>query len=89
MYLDICFHVFKDIEDRHLVQFFMEYECRFLAKEPHSDDDKVRISKFIASAKLMCEILEQIVGNKLRDTRRQNKWMTLSSPAYFVYKFVM
>ncbi|KAH0762726.1 hypothetical protein KY290_018799 [Solanum tuberosum] len=31
------------------------------------------------------EILKQLVGNQIGTARRQDKWMMLSSPSYFVY----
>ncbi|KAH0711633.1 hypothetical protein KY289_007592 [Solanum tuberosum] len=46
--------------------------------------DKVEISEFILSPKFWYKILERLVGNQLRAARRQNKWMALSSPTYFV-----
>ncbi|KAG5575011.1 hypothetical protein H5410_055145 [Solanum commersonii] len=46
--------------------------------------DKVEISEFILSPKFWYKILERLVGNQLRVARRQNKWMALSSPTYFV-----
>ncbi|KAK6778047.1 hypothetical protein RDI58_024765 [Solanum bulbocastanum] len=55
----------------------MAYKCSITVKELHSCDDKVEISEFIVSAKFLCRILEY-------QLRRQNKWMALSSPPYFV-----
>ncbi|KAK4342478.1 hypothetical protein RND71_038294 [Anisodus tanguticus] len=84
VYLYICFRVTESIEDQHLDYSFMEYEHGLPVKELHYDDDMVLISKFIVSTKFMCKILEQTVGNQLRDALRHNKWTVLSSPAYFV-----
>ncbi|KAG5606695.1 hypothetical protein H5410_028187 [Solanum commersonii] len=75
MYFDRCLWVTEHIGD-HLDYSCMEYKCGILVKEFHTCDDKVEISEFIVSAKFLCRILEY----QLRVVRRQNKWMSLSSP---------
>ncbi|KAH0725850.1 hypothetical protein KY290_001680 [Solanum tuberosum] len=62
----------------------LEYERGVSIKELHSNDGKVRIFEFNVSPKLACEVLEQAMGSHVIDVRTQNKWTTLSSPAYFV-----
>ncbi|OIT27409.1 hypothetical protein A4A49_23939 [Nicotiana attenuata] len=84
IYLNECFRVLENIEVRHIDNFLMEYEHDLPVKVLHSDDDKVRISKFLVSAKCMHDILEQKLGNQLMDARRQHNMTILSSPAYFV-----
>ncbi|OIT01079.1 hypothetical protein A4A49_01869 [Nicotiana attenuata] len=83
IYLDECFRVPKNTEDRHLDKIFMEFEHGLAVRELLFNDDKMGISGCIVSAKFVHKVLKQTVGNHLMDVQRQNKWTMLSSPAYF------